>query len=100
MNHSFDPAAMEILLGMGKDEIRSAAASLIGRHATELQRFIAAPWDDYDLVFNADGTAAIIIRLWADMVPPFRHAIVRIELSFEEGNVVSIDTVQRKSFGA
>ena len=99
-DHTFDPAAMEVLIGMDERDIRTAAETLIDRHATELPKFIAAPWDDYDLIFNADGTAAVIIRLWAEMIPPFRHAVVRIVLKFENGIVVDIDGVSRKSFGA
>jgi hypothetical protein len=100
VNHDFDPAAMEILLGMTEAEIRTAAQALLDRHATELPRFIAAPWDDYDLIFRADGTALLVMRLWADMVPPFRHAIVHIQLVFEGGYVAAIDKISRESMGA
>jgi hypothetical protein len=100
MNHSFDPEAMEILLGMTEADIRTAAQTLLDRHATELPRFIAAPWDDYDLIFRANGSALLVLRLWAEMVPPFRHAIVHIQLVFDEGYVAAIDSISRESLGA
>jgi hypothetical protein len=100
MNHGFAPDAMEILLGMDAGQIRQAASALLARHATHLPWYIAAHRDDYDLIFRADGTALLMMRLWQENVPPFRHAVVRIEMSFENGNVVSIDRVGRQSFGA
>ena len=100
MNHSFAPGAMEVLIGLDEKEIRHAAERLLGCHATDLPKFIAAPWDDYDLIFSEDGTAVIVLRMWAEMVPPFRHAVVRIKLLFENGVVTEIEGVSRKSFEA
>lgn len=98
--HEFLPDAMEILLGMDTAQIRAAAQGLLGRHATHLPWYIAAHREDYDLIFRANGTAILIMRLWQDHVPPFRHAIVRIEMGFEDGHVTSIDKVARQGYGA
>ena len=100
IQHNFAPGAMEILLGMQPDEIEAASARLIGLHATQLPEYIAAPWDDYDLIFQADGNATLLIRLWQDMVPPFRHAVVRMVLEFDAGHVSVVSDISRKSFGA
>lgn len=99
--HNPVPGALELRLSMGEAAILAAAEeALMGCHATALPAHIGHPADDFDIVWRADSTAILTIRQWQDVVPPFRHAVAVITLSFATGRVASVDAAQRVSFGA
>lgn len=73
--------------------------ALLNVHATELASVIGHHRDDFDLIWLADGSAVLNTRVWQEMVPPFRHIVVVVNLSFENGRVSDIGTVKRHQFG-
>lgn len=86
---------------MASDTITYACeTSLTGVHAVHLATCIDHPAEDVDVIWLADGTAVLTIRLWQDLEPPFRHAVAVVSLGFDSGAVSSILNVVRRSFGA
>ncbi|RJL07991.1 hypothetical protein [Paracoccus siganidrum] len=100
MSHQPLPGAMELRLDMDEAAITEAAeTALIGIHATRLPRHVGHPADDFDLLWQADGTAILTIRLWQELQPPFRHAVVVLVLTFQKGCVSGVEECVRRSFG-
>lgn len=92
-----------LTLALDMDEAAMAEAAevaLNGIHATRLPDHIDHPDPDYDLLWQADGSAILTLRLWQNQEPPFRHAVVVMVLGFEQGRVTGIEECTRRSFGA
>lgn len=88
-------------LDMGRDAISGHCEGfLIGVHAADIARYIDHPAEDVDIIWLADGTAVLTIRLWQELEPPFRHAVAVVSLEFDSGVVSAIPDVLRRSFGA
>ncbi|MDF3604688.1 hypothetical protein PE067_00050 [Paracoccus sp. DMF-8] len=73
--------------------------TLLNVHATELAGVIGHHRDDFDLIWLADGSAVLNTRVWQEMVPPFRHSVVVVNLSFENGRVSDIGAIEKHQFG-
>lgn len=92
---------LEIRAGMDEAEIESACIqALLQKHAVALPGAIGHHKDDYDLIWQADGSAVLNIRIWQDMAPPFRHVVVVVNLAFEAGCVSEIGTIRTHHFSA
>ncbi|MEE4345571.1 MAG: hypothetical protein V2I53_02195 [Paracoccaceae bacterium] len=92
---------MRLTLAMSSDAITDACqACLTGVHAVDLATCIDHPAEDVDVIWLADGTAVLTIRLWQEVEPPFRHAVAVMSLEFDTGAVCAITNVTRRSFGA
>lgn len=91
---------LSVDLDMSETTLVAGADCLLGVHATQLAQQIKHPPEDFDLIWRANGTAVLSIRLWREQIPPFRHAVVVIELAFTDGCVSDIIGVARRSFGA
>lgn len=92
---------LRLTLEMGLDAITGACeANLTGVHAVHLACCIDHPAEDVDVIWLADGTAVLSIRLWQEVEPPFRHAVAVMTLEFANGAVDAIKNVARRSFGA
>ena len=79
---------------------RSCEDFLIGVNAADIAKYIDNPAEDVDVIWLADGTAVLTIRLWQELEPPFRHAVAVVSLEFDSGVVSGIPDVVRRSFGA
>lgn len=94
-------APLKLDLSLTETEIKDRCfTSLLNVHAVDLPRHIDHVADDVDLIWQADGTAVLNLRLWASKEPPFPHAAIIVVLAFDAGRVGDIESVQRKSFGA
>lgn len=92
-----------LTLALDMDEAamtEAAEAALCGIHATRLPDHITHPDADYDLLWQADGSAIMTLRLWQNQQPPFRHAVVVMVLAFQQGHLTGIEECTRRSFGA
>lgn len=86
---------------MGSDAIsRSCEGALIGVNASDIAKTIDHPAEDVDVIWLADGTAVLTIRLWQELEPPFRHAVAVVSLEFDSRAVCAILSVEGRSFGA
>lgn len=94
------PGALRLRLDMDKAQISAVAGEILtGLHATELPDHIDHPRSDFDLLWQADGSAVLSIRLWQDNEPPFRHAVIVLVLGFEDGRVSGVEDCVRRGFG-
>lgn len=92
---------LRLRLNMSSDAMsRSCEGFLIGVNAADIAKYIDHPAEDVDVIWLADGTAVLTIRLWQELEPPFRHAVAVVSLEFDCGAVSAIPDVERRSFGA
>ncbi len=76
-----------------------AGLHLNGVHAYNLRDHIDHPVEEYDILFRADGTALLVIRIWIDRAPPFRHKVFTLLLEFENGFCISSHVASMKEWG-
>jgi hypothetical protein len=74
--------------------------NLVGTRVEDLRaNFFHSP-DCLYVLYRADSSVILNIRVWAEHEPPFRHCAFNAVLQFEKGLCVAVANVRRISFGA